>query len=106
MFLQVSVCPLDGGVCPIASWDTSPWTDTPRQTPSPCAVHAGIQSIVQCMLGYGQQAGGTHPTGMHSCFRYNRFDLPNVIGNKNFRRSNSPITAAIDLTIAIARTNH
>ena len=22
----------------------------------------------QCMLGYGQQAGGTHPTGMHSCF--------------------------------------
>ena len=19
------------------------------------------------MLGYGQQAGGTHPTGMHSC---------------------------------------
>ena len=23
----------------------------------------------QCMLGYGQQAGGTHPTGMHSCFR-------------------------------------
>ena len=23
----------------------------------------------QCMLGYGQQAGGTHPTRMHSCFR-------------------------------------
>ena len=23
---------------------------------------------MQCMLGYGQQAGGTHPTGMHSCF--------------------------------------
>ena len=21
----------------------------------------------QCMLGYGQQAGGMHPTGMHSC---------------------------------------
>ena len=21
----------------------------------------------QCMLRYGQQAGGTHPTGMHSC---------------------------------------
>ena len=21
----------------------------------------------QCMLGYGQQAGDTHPTGMHSC---------------------------------------
>ena len=43
----------------------SPWVDTlppradtpPRQTPP-----------AQCMLGYGQQAGGTHPTGMHSCF--------------------------------------
>ena len=23
----------------------------------------------QCMLGYGQQAGGTHPTRMQSCFR-------------------------------------
>ena len=27
--------------------------------PSPGAVHAGR---------YGQQAGGTHPTGMHTCF--------------------------------------
>ena len=35
---------------------TPPWADTPRQTP-PC----------QSMLGYGQQEGGTHPTGMHSC---------------------------------------
>ena len=33
--------------------DTLPWVDTPS---------------AQCMLGYGQQAGGTHPTGMHSCF--------------------------------------
>ena len=38
---------------------------SPRQvhpladTPTPGAVHAGR---------YGQQAGGTHPTGMHSCF--------------------------------------
>ena len=23
--------------------------------------------LAQCMLGYGQQAGGTHPTGMQSC---------------------------------------
>ena len=30
----------------------------PGQTPLP---HA------QCMLGYGKQVGGTHPTGMHSC---------------------------------------
>ena len=39
MFSQVSVCP-QGGVC---------------HTPA------------QCMLGYGQQGGSTHPTGMHSC---------------------------------------
>ena len=29
----------------------------------------------QCMLGYGQQAGGTHPTGMHSCLYYLYLDL-------------------------------
>ena len=27
-----------------------------------------ILFIGQCMLGYGQQAGGTHPTGMQSCW--------------------------------------
>ena len=36
--------------------DTTPWEDTP------C-----IHPPVQCMLGYDQQAGGTHPTGMRSC---------------------------------------
>ena len=42
---------------------------------------------LQCMLEYGQQAGGTHPTGMHSCviifckrcrrqlFSFSRFQL-------------------------------
>ena len=50
MFSQVSVCP-QGGVWPIACWDTPPGRHPP----------------VQCMLGYIQQAGGTHPTGMHSC---------------------------------------
>ena len=39
---QVSVCP-QGCV-----WQTFPWADTP--------------------LAEGQPAGGTHPTGMHSCF--------------------------------------
>ena len=36
---------------------THPWVGTPpgRYTPQ------------LCMLGYGQQAGGMHPTGMHSC---------------------------------------
>ena len=38
----------------------SPWAGTPPgQVPPPGAVHAAR---------YGQQAGGTHPTGMHSCF--------------------------------------
>ena len=34
---------------------------TPRQVHPPGAVHA---------RRYGQQAGGTHPTGMHSCYYY------------------------------------
>ena len=38
----------------------------PGQTP-PCPVHAEIHPPAECMLGYGQQAGGTHPTQMHSC---------------------------------------
>ena len=38
----------------------APEAGTPLdQTPPPSAVHAGR---------YGQQAGGTHPTGMQSCF--------------------------------------
>ena len=65
----------------------TPWADTPGQTPPcpvhagihtpPCPVHAGIHTPlssacwdthlpVQYLLGYGQQAGTTHPTGMHS----------------------------------------
>ena len=49
-----------GGVCPSACWDIPP-TPTPGtrgRHPPPGAVHAGR---------YGQQAGGTHPTGMHTC---------------------------------------
>ena len=42
----------------------TPQADTPRQTP-PLA-----DTPAQCMLGYGQQAGSTHPTGMHSCNVY------------------------------------
>ena len=36
--------------------------DTPKSShppPTPCAVHTGR---------YGQQAGGTHPTGMDTCY--------------------------------------
>ena len=60
-----------GGVCLSACWGRPPREQTPpgnrqppEQTPPPpeqappCAVHAGR---------YGQQAGGTHPTGMHTC---------------------------------------
>ena len=35
-----------------------------------CAIHLGRHPPAQCMLGYCQQAGGTHPTGMHSCSAY------------------------------------
>ena len=82
MFLHVSVILSTGSVCPSACWDAHPLPDQrqappwdQRQAPSqgqrqappprpeadpfpPGAVHAGR---------YGQQAGGTHPTGMHSC---------------------------------------
>ena len=37
-------------------------------TPRPEADPPGRHPPVQCMLGCGQQAGGTHPTRMHSCF--------------------------------------
>ena len=38
---------------------THPEADThPREQTPPCAVHAGR---------YGQEVGGTHPTGMHTC---------------------------------------
>ena len=93
MFSQVSVCPQEGclplvpgGVyhnCP--TWADNPlgrqpqgrqppiWTPPGRHTPmqprhTPFPVHAGIHTpLCQCMLGYSQQAGSTHPTGMHSC---------------------------------------
>ena len=82
-----------GGVSATPPWaDTNPCADPPqadppRQTPpqadtpladTPLLVHAGIHTRLpvhaeihnpppaQCMLGYGQQAGGTDPTGMHS----------------------------------------
>ena len=42
-----------------ASTPPRPGTPRTRQVPPPPAVHAGR---------YGQLAGGTHPTGMHSCF--------------------------------------
>ena len=50
---------------PSACWDTPP-------------------PPVQCMLGYGQQAGGTHPTEMHTCYTFNNktrnLHMSNIIG--------------------------
>ena len=66
MFSQVSVCPT-GGVC----WDTlppsGPEADTLPgvDTPSPGADNPAVQAG-----RYEQQAGGTHPTGMHTCFEF------------------------------------
>ena len=40
--------------------DTIPWKRHPPESRHPpCTVHAGI---------YGQQAGGTHPSGMQFCY--------------------------------------
>ena len=63
MFLHLSVSHSvhrEGGVCLSGCWDTRPppGQTPPEQTPPPCAMHAGR---------YGQQAGGTRPTGMHTC---------------------------------------
>ena len=83
MFLHLSFCSR-GGVSASGPRQTPPWQTPPGRHPpwadthcpvhagihTPCPVHAGIHpaSPVQCMLGYGQQAGGTYPTGMHTCF--------------------------------------
>ena len=52
-------CMLGYTFLPSACWDT-------HSPPSACWDTHPLP--VQCMLGYGQQAGGTHPTGMHSFF--------------------------------------
>ena len=47
----------------------TPWAGTPPGQVHPLAgtPHGQVHTPQQCMLGYGQQADGTHPTGMHSC---------------------------------------
>ena len=77
MFSQVCVCPrgvcvypsmhwaggssqgvfaqrgcLPGGVCPLGGQRPRPEANTPHPD----------------TMGYGQQAGGTYPTGMHYCY--------------------------------------
>ena len=65
MLLQVCVCPWGGVPGQVHSLLAgtppgryTPWQVDPRVCTPPRAVHAGR---------YGQQEGGTHPTGMHSC---------------------------------------
>ena len=61
--------------CPVHVGIHNPLGRHPQWRHPSCPVHAWIHTHMhawihlpaQCMLGYGQQAGGTHPTGMHSC---------------------------------------
>ena len=84
MFLHVSVCPQGGeylGRSPKAGTPLGRYTSLGRYTPwagtspwagkSPWAGTSPLgryTPLPQFMLGYSQQAGGTHPIGMHSCF--------------------------------------
>ena len=64
-----------------------PWADTPQADTStrPDTPH-GQTPPVQCMLGYGQQAGSMHPTGMQSCLiiYFTRNAIHFQISNHNF----------------------
>ena len=57
---------------PIACRDTHPLPHCMLGYTPPAQCMLGYTPPpAQCMLGYGQQAGGTHPTGMHSfCFEF------------------------------------
>ena len=64
MFLHLSVNLFTGGSLPYPPGQIPPWADTPPvQTPPSWA----DTLPAHCMLGYGQQASSTHPTGMQSC---------------------------------------
>ena len=65
MFLYLSVSHTvrgEGGVCPITCWDTHPPGRHPQGRHPP-----GQTRPPPDTTGYDQQAGGTHPTGMHIC---------------------------------------
>ena len=57
---------------PSACWDTPP--------------------PAQCMLGYGEQAVGTHPTGMHTCSQ----GILNCVGCHNRKNSDSPYNSLFE----------
>ena len=59
IYIPPGADPLEQTPPPVADLPTGADTPSPRSRHSPLgAVHAGR---------YGQQAGGTHPTGMHTC---------------------------------------
>ena len=81
MFLHLSVILFTGGVSASVHagiHTPPPWADTPyppgspptpEQTPPHEQIPAGADTPLAVHAGrYGQQAGGTHPTGMHTCF--------------------------------------
>ena len=76
MFLHLSVILFTGGCLSqhAVGGCTPPWADNPtRQTPAdPPGRHSPRQtppSGRHPLLRMATEAGGTHPTGMHSCFR-------------------------------------
>ena len=74
MFSQVSVCPQVGGqgnvFTPPPRKTHNPRADTPGQTPPVQYVLGYTYPSPADTTGYGQQAGGTYPTGMHPCSPY------------------------------------
>ena len=76
MFLHLSVnySVHKGGVClwSVRGLLPPPRADSPPgQKPPTMGRHLlllGRHPPSQCILGYGQQVGGTHPTEMHACF--------------------------------------
>ena len=57
---------------------TPPGRYTPQEGTLPRQVSPQAVTTLrpQCMLGYGQQAGGMHPTGMHSSFQFESSLVP------------------------------
>ena len=85
-----SFCSRGGGLCLSAWWDTHTRTPAPREADNPpCAVHAGR---------YGQQAGGTHPTGMHTCASKFR-----CLGEKVGHVSAKPIRMVLKCAVSLQR---
>ena len=72
MFSQASVCPTRGGVTTNASWDRSDGHGAgghlPPQMSTPPILPPPPLQMSPTYRNYGQCAGSTHPTGMHTCY--------------------------------------